>query len=406
MDFQDAPVFQPEGQYAGGGHVKKAPKSDFVLAHMSPQELRELEEIQGGEQYGKYGLKHLGGVGELVNNPHMLQAGVEGHYAHGGEVAEDLQRMRQDGRYGDTRLALVPRKLSKIFNKLLGGVSRNPRDGHPEYFGLGGFIKGLAKKVMPSGGIGNMVRRGFNAMTGGQNARQFMGQMGRSALQGVGQMAQNMGQGQNMGQAARAGFTHGMANMDNPMGRTMNAVGQSMMGGQGVGNSMMRGVAAGSQGFNNPMARAAQGFANSHLQGQGMGNSMMQGISQGSQGMDNPMARAARGFADSRLEGQGYGQSLMGGAQEGLRDINNDYAQGAREGINSFRRGDSLDRAGARGLARGLEGMRTPAGNIGRAMATGYGNTGSLGHTAMRGVEQGTDELEQYMNRAYPTPTP
>lgn len=180
-------------------HNPYADSHDMILAHMSPSEVRELAETQGGIEYDphtKYAsFKKLG---EYLQHPHVKQALIEwegNRFAGGGEVEGLNEFLRKSGRYGDTEMVHLPRPLADLFDRALSGgkPSINPRTGHREYF-LGGLFGGLSKVFNP---IKNFATSAFNTIkpVAGSVLQHFAPMAGALAGQGLSAASERFGGG-------------------------------------------------------------------------------------------------------------------------------------------------------------------------------------------------------------------
>ncbi len=150
----------PPQHLAHGGSAKKR-GSKLISAHFDPQELEVLFQMQGSKDYcKKTGEASLAKMEHLLHNPHIMRGLKEHHAAHGGMMQPVTAR---DGRDGDTKIALIGPRLHETLDNMAGKRTRNPYDGAPEYFSLGGLFGGL--KNMLGGavsGIGNALGSAAN----------------------------------------------------------------------------------------------------------------------------------------------------------------------------------------------------------------------------------------------------
>ena len=149
---------QPQQNFKRGGRVKNS----YVAAHFSKKELDALDHLQGGsERHNKTGIRSYKGLEALLKNPHLLKLIHEystSHHAEGGSI----QGMAHNGRHGDTEMAFIGPHTRQLLDKLAGHKTRNPYDGHPEYFSLGKMLGGIGKTIMrvPKGIIKGVSRIG------------------------------------------------------------------------------------------------------------------------------------------------------------------------------------------------------------------------------------------------------
>lgn len=134
----------------------------LILAHFNSNELRNLDKAQGGRLENKEGLPvytklyHMikknpemrDHLNELFELGKMHQKGQETH------LSKRLNKLAADGIGGDTELALIPKKLSDMLDHVIGGVSRNPKDGYKQYFL--GALAALAAPMLLQGGMAGM----------------------------------------------------------------------------------------------------------------------------------------------------------------------------------------------------------------------------------------------------------
>lgn len=361
-------------KYARGGLTSE--KARMILAHMSPEEIAELLNVQmavSGRDQPKFdrntGLMRFDGVEKALADPYLMEEGMKAHHAGGGSVSlhyakgghiskEDLVKMSKQGRHGDKRLVLLPKHVADVFDNIMGGKSINPHTGKREYWGLGSFLGGIGRAVMPLAGrairgIGSMLRRApstalrsagqaARTMTGASSPREFMGQVGRGAMHGMRTAAQGMLSGQSPRQAMQSGFMAGAGQFDNPASRMIQAGAGHMFGGGSPYQAAMRGMAAGTQGMENPFARGMHQFSQGQMGGQGFGQSMMGGMQAGMAGMQNPFARGARGAISQMQVGRNPMQAMAYGMGRGMQGMQNPYAQAAQQGFEAFGRGQGF----------------------------------------------------------------
>lgn len=122
-------------------------------------------------------------------------------YAQGGHVDDSpsvslsplAERLKGEGRHGDTMLAHINPLEAMILKSLGGSGTINPRTGLPEFF-LGGIGRFFKKVLGPVGGaiLGNMILPGAGALIGGGIGGMFghpNQRMGPLAGAGIGAMA-------------------------------------------------------------------------------------------------------------------------------------------------------------------------------------------------------------------------
>lgn len=159
----------------------------MIAVHMSPAELDVLDHQQGHRKYLKDSdIRMYPDLDAVYKNVHMKKQLVDharAHYAAGGHVGHSGHPHERainphNGRYGDTEVAYIGPHMRHVFDEALGNkISRNPYDGHREYFNLWNFLGGVGKGVFNAGkSIWNM-------------ASPIVGGLARSALPMVGDAA-------------------------------------------------------------------------------------------------------------------------------------------------------------------------------------------------------------------------
>jgi hypothetical protein len=138
-------------------------ESTSILAHFSPEELLELDEAQGGatidpetnlrdyRQLEK--IMEIPEIQQLISN--SLSQMKQQNFAEGGYVDEpgrpndpELEKLRLEGRKGDTELAIITPKLLEMFTEIAGkSPDINPVTGFPEFFRLGNVFKSIIRVV-------------------------------------------------------------------------------------------------------------------------------------------------------------------------------------------------------------------------------------------------------------------
>lgn len=164
---------------------------EAIIAHMAPSEIEELAKLEealgiNAADNGKYRMKMAeGGIPDfsaldkvfkhpiVINNTKMF---LRKRLKSGGKaVIDDFEVMKKSGRFGDTKLAKLPKSLARVLDSALG-KSHNPKTGKREYF-IGAILGGLSR-FLPSimGGLGSMFGGGASAA-----APAAMGMAGRMA---------------------------------------------------------------------------------------------------------------------------------------------------------------------------------------------------------------------------------
>ena len=297
----------PMPSYAHGGKVKKAA---MTLAHMSPHELNILDHLQGGtERHNKSGIRSYSHLEELFKNPHLREQfhhHAAEHHAMGGEAGEDghdmchggmdhmsqggMEHLKQDGRHGDTEMALIGPQTHHFFNQMAGQSTRNPHDGHPEYWSLGGALSGLAKGI--KGGASAIGRGAMAAGRGAyslaKRAAPTLGAIGQAATPALANIASEHLQkhlGDSGGMLGQLGGALGNAAFGKMAGQGKNPIGTYI--GEGLGK-----------------------FATAAHNGEGMRSAIGQGLSHtGMQfGNDNATGNIMSSVGQGLQNGQNAGQ--------------------------------------------------------------------------------------------------
>lgn len=315
-----------------GGRAKSR---GFTTVHMNPHEIAIMEHLQGGNsRYNKNGVKEFHHLEQLLKNPHILQNAhhhARAHHAEGGSTTEDIQHLREGGRFGDSELAAIGPHTQNFFNQLAGHPTENPYTGHPEYWGIGdalkgilGAVKGGAKLVgglgrsaiQTAGNIGRTVAG--TAATVGRAAAPHLTGIAKEALPAVLPMAQEAlgnrfgGLGQVAGQALGGAATHALGPQEGPVNPYHEAFGRAF----GHGVESYRGGASPRQAFGQGVQTAG-----SHLGG-GIGGAM--------EGMGRSVG-AGNNAGNVLRSGAHAGFNAMGGRQ-GLQDMASNVAQGFGNG--------------------------------------------------------------------------
>src|ERR1700735_1977067 len=185
---------QPFARGGSTGH------KGLIAAHVSPHELTIMDHLQGGAKLGKGGVRTYSHLEELIKNPHILHNVHKHahhnrkHHAHGG--AATMGHLRAGGRNGDTEIAMIGPHTHHLFNQLAGHATRNPNDGHPEYFDISGALGGLWNSVKGAApgimsGIGSAAQSAMPAMKNiAQAALPALMPMAQQALSNMGAAGQ------------------------------------------------------------------------------------------------------------------------------------------------------------------------------------------------------------------------
>ena len=195
---------------------------EAIIAHMAPSEIEELAKLEealgiNALDNGKYRMKMAeGGIPDfsaldkvfkhpvVINNTKMF---LRKRLKSGGKaVIDDFEVMKKSGRFGDTKLAKLPKSLARVLDSALG-KSHNPKTGKREYF-IGAILGGLSR-FLPS------IVSGLGSMFGGSAASAAPAAMGMA-----GRMAAPMAMRAATGAASSGGlssmFGNLMSSLSNP----------------------------------------------------------------------------------------------------------------------------------------------------------------------------------------------
>ena len=378
---------QQAPSFARGGSASKRHKK-MLLAHFNPHELHELDHLQGSiQRNARDGRRSYGHLEEVLKNPHIMGAvhqRAAHHRANGGRMQTAHESY---GRNGDTELAYIGPTTRHLFDAFLGHQSRNPHDGHPEYWGLDDIFGGIGDALGAIPGVGGLLQQGVNSAgslmgglpgglggilkQGGNIASGLMGGMpglpslggmlggmpqsllnaGKSlvgaaapmvsqALPALGQMA-GSALGARMGNPALGNMVGGMAgnlgsSIMNQLAPQQAPSGPGAQLGQGLGaaaqayaqdgnmrRAMGQGMATAGQGFNNPAGRFMQDAGNAYGRGSSPQQSALSGMYGAGQQMNNPAGAFLRNASGAYGSGQGLGAAAMQGAQNAYRQFQN-----------------------------------------------------------------------------------
>lgn len=126
-----------------------------VVAHLSPNEARELTELQGGDHYDeRTKLPSFMPLLKLLSNPAIKplfeNLVLRSHHAEGGSIIEMNEYLSRNGLHGDTVPVKLPRPLANFFDEAFNGgkPSINPHTGKRQYF-LGNIMGGMKNLFSP-----------------------------------------------------------------------------------------------------------------------------------------------------------------------------------------------------------------------------------------------------------------
>ena len=332
-----------------------------VIAHMSPSELKYLDQLQGGrhiDPHTKLPTYRL--IGEMMGHGSikpLLEDWERKKFAGGGEVEGINEHLRRMGRYGDTEVAKLPRPLADLFDKALnnGHPSINPHTGKREYF-LGGLLSGIGNifskglsglsSFLPGLGqaglntLGSIAKQGFNDFSSGnfnpanfaknafstavQNFSPYAGQMAQQGLTALGAEAGNPELGEMAGN-----FANNMISQYAPQAANAFATGQQMPSfgqnaAQHMGNAIQN-SAYGQNPYAGGVSQALQGYAG----GMTPQDALYRGMNYAGQNTQNPMMGAGLTAGANAMQAYRGGASPFNAALSGVRSISPEQRQGA-----------------------------------------------------------------------------
>ena len=262
------------GQMDGYNQMpEKGEEPQKIIAHFGLDELQDLDQFLLKTLQEIYktnlpedilfdpetGLRNYTPLDTILKEPEIYEAlssiFSQSHqkFAMGGEVNEpgrpidpELEKLRLEGRHGDTELAIITPFLLETFSKWAGrepGI--NPNSGLPEFGFFSGFFKGIAR----IGGaiIGGIMGGPFGAALGGGLMTKLTGgswgqSLGAGAIGGLGAgIFGGFGGGASGGAASGAGGflgrLPGIGNLFGGMGGGAGGSGGGFLGNlPGIGN--------------------------------------------------------------------------------------------------------------------------------------------------------------------------
>jgi hypothetical protein len=320
---------QPQPQLLSHGgmadpHHSEEDSGDMIAAHFNPRELDYLDHLQGATvRVGPKRMRSYKDLEGVAANPHIMSnihMHTREHLANGGAAGPMHKAEAYDGRYGDTELGEIGPHLRHLLDIYAGHKTKNPYDGHPEYFSLSGLLGGfgkaiggipliggalssVAQNVLPMAGtaIGTMLGGPMGGMIGGQGANMlsntmFGGQGGGAPQAQAPAYNPSMGMGSQLRNAAFSALGNHFGQQSSPLGQGVSAGFNAMANGQGL-----------------------RGAANSAFQGAGG----MQGLQRA--GMD--AFNAYRGGGQSPAAALRYGASSYLQPQMGPQQMPQGYQQ-------------------------------------------------------------------------------
>lgn len=396
-------------------------RPSFELAHFSPEEIEILDELQGlspEETKQRNGIKMYPGIEHLLMaNPQFIKKGMERHYAEGGHVQAyarggqvDIKIMARKGRYGDSKLAFIPRRVAELFDHILGKTDRdrNPQTNQKEYFGLGSFLKGvkdalggglskakqtaldLARQVpgaarsaaqsagrtlqrtaqdvfgttdprelaeMARKGIGPAAQRALSGYLSGEDPRQAVlggiqegaSQFDTPAASAIRTAASGAAAGQSPLEIAAKGLQSGAAHFQSPLSEGIQHGAEVLARGGGLKEAALQGAGTAGMGYGGPLGSAVAAGSDVLSRGGSLGQAALGAGTAGTAGSSNPLIKTAHKFASGLQGGESLGQAALGTAQEGLSHIPHPAAAAARAGLEEYQQSGDIGRAGAAG---------------------------------------------------------
>lgn len=284
-----------------------------ILAHMNPDEIRELMELQENylgtkPKFTVGGVPDFSDLDEVFSHPEVANATM-GHIrkrmADGGHaIADDFDIMRRSGRFGDTKMAYLPKSLANHLDNALGR-SINPATGKREYF-IGALLGGLGRMLPSIAGMfgGGAGAAGAGAASGGGGLLSSLGSMipGLSSMFGG-------GAGTNVG----SGIMNGLSSL---FGGGMGSAAS-----QGLGRAVMGpGIGGGGGGmFSNLMST----LSNPQLGGAMQNLGMMQQLASPFMSMfgGGSQQQQPQGYGQQQSYGGGYGGGMGGHPSDVMMDM-------------------------------------------------------------------------------------
>jgi len=341
-----------------------------IIAHMSPAEIMQLAQLQGGE----YKDRNRGNIhsflplGELIAH-RVLQPKIQEmqrqNFAHGGSVEGLNKFIRESGRYGDTEAVVLPKVMADLFDSALNGgkPSINPKTGKREYFlggllsslgniispftsAIGGLIKPLASTVAPM--LGNLAQSGINAIGGqfGDTGKSLAGALSPGIGNMITNMASNFG---NSGQDAEGGQSPSfMDSLRQGVGGAIsNAAPQlGMMAGEklgGLADKLSPGSGSKVGNISSGLISSLGDYAGKNLAAgtaptaSGVAQNAASSLGNSIGGnINHPVASGISNALSSYGQGNSISDSMISGAHSGIDQMQNPLAQyAARGAVNS-----------------------------------------------------------------------
>lgn len=300
-------------------------ESDLILAHFNPEELDFMDQLQGGPSWMEVGdgmrIREYSALEGLPHDPQMrslFEQAAQGEeepqmppgMAHGGRpqgIPEEVEEIKDQGRHGDTEVALIPIDLAEFFNELIGYPSHN-KDNVPEYFDLNGTL----------GSIGNGLKS-----------------VGRFAGNTLATAAPYVGQGAGYLLGSTLGGGEMGAQIGGALGRGIGRIGQGLWNQESLPQALGQGAYQGGATYLQPQLQKAAGMSPANVNINPQGSPRDQAIPQMINEL-SPLAGPALGAIGGPL-GAGIGSGLaragtgMLNGESGMDAMRNGFKAGAWE---------------------------------------------------------------------------
>jgi hypothetical protein len=354
--------------------IGKAKKASMILVHANKHELDELDKAQGEKSVVPgTDIRSYKKLGKHFKHPEVQRITLEASRlgrAKGGSI----EKLKKNGRHGDTELALFPVHMADHFDRMMGKRSINPIDKKREYFDFSSFANGLSNMLGGNKTNANSSTTPSAAPTDSSSSSSSSGSGFGSLVNGLGNAAS------------------GVMNMLN---KPINSGGDT-----GSGNSSNTGS---NPTWGNLLGEVFKNTAGNYIQSklpQGDGNTPSW-----QKDALNGLFSGLTGFMDAKQKGSDLQGALTEGALKGLntglQNQNNTAANAVKEGINSYQKDGNLTNAVANGAVRGLQDINSPYAKIGQEAIQNYQKTGDAQGALTQGALQGGQQLaNQYGNGA------
>lgn len=159
------PIQSPMPEMMGPEQMQEIQEESMpILAHFDPEELSELDEAQGEIFIDpETNLRDYRPLSKIMKDPaiqDLITQALSGNndnpqFAMGGTVEEpgrpldpELEKLRLEGRHGDSELAIITPELLEMFTQWSGKEPDiNPETGLPEFFSFKNIIKSIVRVV-------------------------------------------------------------------------------------------------------------------------------------------------------------------------------------------------------------------------------------------------------------------